>query len=312
MFSILLPSICNAEQTIKFAVIADHNDDFGGLERVLNFIATQDVNFMVVPGDYSASGSYYQYYENGGFNIVPGYYPELDDLYFVTGNHDNPPYGGEFFQNDIAPYYPKNGPTFSPEGTIFSFDRGDCHFVITNQYWNISDGGYTQEQLEWIRRDLTESNQSFKFVFGHEPAFPLDRHIGDSLDSEPEIRDSFWKILSENGVQAFFCGHTHHLSTILHDKVYQFDAGEVKSGHICAITVEVNAEIAKVRLYETTGSTPSDDPVFSISIDPYGYNDNRASAGFIEENKDPGTPQILFEGQHEESMCFISTAFGCE
>lgn len=140
--------------------------------------------------------------------------PDRQEIYYVLGNHDNPSSGETFFQDYIAPCYPNNGPSLSPEGTILSFDWGDCHFTITNQNWDYLTGGYTQEQLDWIEQDPEASNQPYKFVIGQEPAFPQHRHIG-SLDADPSMRDAFWQILVQEKVQAFFCGHTHFYSVVI-------------------------------------------------------------------------------------------------
>ena len=112
------------------------------------------------------------------------------------------------------------------------------------------------KQLKWIDQNLKASQQSYIFVFGHEPAFPLIRHVGDALDIDPSMRDEFWHILAENDVQAFFCGHTHHLSVIRSKGVYQIDSGEVTSTHLSIVLVEIDSETAIARLFETDGSIP--------------------------------------------------------
>jgi hypothetical protein len=127
---------------------------------------------------------------------------------------------------------------------------------MTNPYWNDLAGGYTQAQMEWIEKNLADSKQAFKFVVGHEPAFPQKRHVGDSLDADPNMRDRFWEILSENGTEIFFCGHSHNLSHLLSNGVYQIDAGEVRGNPLCATIVEVFADKAVVSSYKTKGETP--------------------------------------------------------
>lgn len=264
------------DQNIKFAVISDHKSDYAGLQNALTFIAEQKVDFIIVAGDFSPlSEACPSYYTPAGYEVLSEKEFDMQNIYFVMGNHDGEPYGHIFFQENIAPYYPENGPYGAPRGTIYSFDRGKAHFVITNQYWNHKEGGYTQEQLNWIEQDLKSSQQAFKFVIGHEPAFPMDRHVGDSLDIDPEMRDNFWALLSDNGVQAYFCGHTHHLSIIKSQGVYQIDSGEVATDHIAVVIVEINETMAIVRLYETKGSVPepADDNPTSTSLRDGGSND---------------------------------------
>ena len=242
----------------KFAVISDTRA--GALDNALEFIVSQKVEFIMLPGDFFYDAQdYYSHFVKYGFAVSPDIQPDRQNVYFVIGNHDAPPFGDDNFINRIAPYYPDNGPALAPRGTVFSFDRYNCHFVVTNQYWNDPKAGYTDEQLEWIRQDLAASNQDFKFVFGHEPAFPLDRHVGDSLDAEPVQRDVFWNVLAENGVQAFFCGHTHNLSHIINNGVYQIDNGEVRSSPVCVTLVDVTDDKATIKSYQTNGAVPEPD-----------------------------------------------------
>ena len=266
MFFFITEIIYAQDQKIKFAVIADHKKDYVGLEKALTFINEQEIDFLIVAGDFfPLRQAYTNYYSLRGFEISRENPPEMQNVYFVLGNHDRVPYGEIFFQEHIAPYYPENGPQNAPCGTIFSFNRGNAHFVVTNQYWNYEEGGYTNEQLNWIEKDLQASQQLFKFVIGHEPAFPIDRHVGNSLDLNPIMRDKFWKILADNGVQAFFCGHTHHLSVVKSQGVYQIDTGEVASDHLAITIFEINGPSAVARLYETKGSIPND-TIFNSSL----------------------------------------------
>lgn len=132
-----------------------------------------------------------------------------------------------------------NGPAGSAE-TTYSFDYGNAHFVVLNQYWNgttkskadISVGGdVVPELLAWLSADLAANTKPAVFVLGHEPAYPKTRHVGDSLDQNKAHRDAFWKLLESKGVQAYFCGHTHYYSKLQQPggKVWQIDAGSTRN-----------------------------------------------------------------------------------
>ena len=136
-----------------------------------------------------------------------------------------------------------------PVGTqrvCYTWDYGNAHFVAMNQYWNggttegtgtdiskddtAADGNVVAALRTWLANDLAANTKPFVFVFGHEPAFPQNRHIGDSLDKYPANRDAFWQVLEDADVQAYLVGHTHFYSAHLGDKngigdVWQFDAG---------------------------------------------------------------------------------------
>jgi len=281
-----------SDNNFKFAVISDHRDDLPGLQNALSFIAAQQVDFIIVPGDYSSlRETYNNGYAEMGFVVSSEKESNMQDVYYILGNHDDPASGSNFFQKMIAPYYPDNGPDDAHRGTIYSFDRGNAHFVATNQYWNYRSGGYTDAQLSWLKRDLHSSQQYFKFVIGHEPAYPMDRHVGNSLDADPEMRDRFWNILADNGVSAFLCGHTHHLSVIKNRGVYQINAGQVESNHISVVIVEINDTSAIVRLYETRGTTPeaADNP-FDASLEEANTGDQGYEVVFSSSITHPDNP----------------------
>lgn len=304
----------SSTQAAKFAVISDAWEM--GLDNVLEFIESQNVEFIIVAGDfYYDEQDYYSYFVKFGFEVKPDIEPDQQNVYFVLGNHDSPPSGDATFRNHIAPYYPENGPISAPQGTIFSFDRNNCHFVITNQYWNHGGGGYTSEQLYWIKQDLAASDQPFKFVFGHEPAFPLDRHVGDSLDADPVQRDLFWNILVENDVQAFFCGHTHNLSHILDQGVYQIDNGEVRPSVFCVTIVDVTRKEASIKSYRTV------DFLMERKLNSLQYDDSDSLIDPVVETdidldqkpESSDRVDILYDAPNEEdywdSFCFIGTIF---
>jgi energy-coupling factor transporter ATP-binding protein EcfA2 len=111
--------------------------------------------------------------------------------------------------------------------------------------------------LDWIEQDLASSQKPIKFVIGHEPAFPQYRHVGDSLDIDPQMRDDFWQILSDNNVTAYLCGHTHYIYSDLVDGVYQLDAGEARGDSLDVIIVDVVSTAATAHLFSTNGSVPT-------------------------------------------------------
>lgn len=120
-------------EDIRFAVISDHRDSFAGLENALDFIDSQNVDFIIVAGDFDPTDeNYVLHYSNHGYTVGPEHQTNRQEVYFVLGNHDVPPSGDAYFEFNIAPYYPANGPGSPPVGTIFSFNRGYSHFVVTN------------------------------------------------------------------------------------------------------------------------------------------------------------------------------------
>jgi hypothetical protein len=134
------------------------------------------------------------------------------------------------------PFIVRQGPT-GCENTTYSFDYGNAHFVMLNEYCDAgsdvgTDGDVADVLYNWLAADLAASTKPVKLVFGHEPAFPKGNHVGDSLDERPQTRDRFWSLLQSAGVQAYLCGHTHSYSTTLRPgtSLWQIDVGNAGNG----------------------------------------------------------------------------------
>ncbi|MBG0771450.1 MAG: metallophosphoesterase [Anaerolineaceae bacterium] len=164
--------------------------------------------------------------------------------YPLPGNHD---FGAsdyaflrdyDYDPNGAAePNIVNQGPDSCPH-TTYSFDYQNAHFVMLNVYctedspWGI-DGSITDTLYNWLKADLDATEQELIFVFGHEPAYPqpdeqtgLTSHLYESLDEYRQARDQFWQLLRDEGVIAYFCGHTHNYSAVQIDGVWQIEAGQ--------------------------------------------------------------------------------------
>jgi len=162
--------------------------------------------------------------------------------YPVTGNHESEtPEDMEWLRSyntggASLPGIVNTGPPGSIE-TTFSFEHGDTHFIVLNQYYDGTsdtgtDGDVADALHEWLVSDLGSNTKSIVLVFGHEPAWPQPdiengrlRHEDDSLNIHQANRDRFWNTLASAGVTAYICGHTHNYSRIKINGVWQIDAG---------------------------------------------------------------------------------------
>ena len=195
----------------------------------------------------------------GDFMIVPG---DLDPpdrvrlaldqvlgeeyvMYPVVGNHEldapeHMPYLRSYnADGDKLPGLVRTGPPGAVE-TCYSFDHGHAHFVVVNQYYDGqtdtgTDGDVGDALFAWLAQDLAENRRPIVFVIGHEPVVAMPdltngrvRHRGDSLDKYPENNHRFWSLLRDEGVLAYFCGHTHNASVARINGVWQIDAGHAR------------------------------------------------------------------------------------
>jgi hypothetical protein len=164
--------------------------------------------------------------------------------YPVVGNHEaetpsDMTWLREFYLDGKMPNLVESGPTNGFE-TSYSFDYGDVHFTVVNEYYDVAgdmvtDGDVPDALHTWLSNDLSDTIKPIKFVIGHEPAFPQPdmesgrlRHEDDSLNAHAANRDLFWQTLVNQGVTAYICGHTHNYSVYLHEGVLQIDVGHAR------------------------------------------------------------------------------------
>ncbi|MCK5851248.1 MAG: metallophosphoesterase, partial [Kiritimatiellae bacterium] len=189
----------------SFTAVADQRSEsvrFSSLCTAINTQLAGPGEFMINVGDEDPIPANRTVIDtNFGENFV--WYP-------VIGNHEaETPTDMAWLRNE---YHNANGTVRTPlknltnqdgpettKETNYTFDHGNAHFVIMNQYWNGSsdigtDGDVVPDLLTWLSEDLAQNTKPIVFVFGHEPAFPFNRHIGDSLDKYPTNRDAFWAV----------------------------------------------------------------------------------------------------------------------
>lgn len=89
----------------------------------------------------------------------------------------------------------------------WSFDYGDVHFLGLDVNALTGEDVMTlmQEQVEWARADLADSNALFKVVFFHYPIYSSTWEGGVN----ESLRELWEPIFLENGVDVVFNGHMH-------------------------------------------------------------------------------------------------------
>jgi len=213
-----------ARAEFRFTVTSDpqsFNAEFSEVLAAVNDVVGGPGAFHVTTGDmifFSGDISLARDVVDERFGSDYPWYPAI-------GNHDvadvdwlrNEYHNGNGVRTPLKDRTNQDGPAGALE-TTFTWDYVNAHFVFLNLFWDGSsdtgtDGDVVPELYEWLANDLTANQQQFTFVFGHEPAFPYNRHVGDSLDQYPAHRDLFWQLLEENDVTAYLCGHTHFYST---------------------------------------------------------------------------------------------------
>jgi len=266
-----------------FTVTADCREEKANLATVLDAI-TANVGtpaFHVSAGDidrtvpetrdeftsqFGADFIWYPIVGNHEAEYSPG--NGYDDIEWIreeyTSGHDG--------RTALRTFTNEDGPSTCLE-TTYTWEYENAFFIALNEYWDgtsdvaLSDEGQIIDALNvWLEDRLAANTQPFIFVFGHEPAFPQNRHTNDSLNDNETTRDAFWQLLDDYGVQAYFCGHTHVYSKYQEPgfDVLQFDVGNSGNDSTdCSdcpdgqtfVHVEVNSDSAVIKVYRNNSGT---------------------------------------------------------
>jgi len=144
-------------------------------------------------------------YFNVGDVVYSGEYREYVDfvrvtsairgpLFIAMGNHEDTI--GVEGQENFLHFFGK---------LFYSFNYGNSHFVVLNA--NIVGHRYTlsEEQIQWLERDLEEhSDAEHTFVFIHQPVYKYAHGLED-----PGVEERLKRIFEEHGVDCVFQGHEH-------------------------------------------------------------------------------------------------------
>ena len=272
----------------------------------------------------------------GDFMISPGDIDPLEDVYWTitavlgqdyvwypaVGNHELPGNGHEDREGDNMKWLNRYdygdvnpGPAGSPV-TTYSFDYENAHFTVLNEYSDVDGDDVTSGDIpdhlyDWLEADLQATEKTHVFVIGHEPAYPQPdadngrvRHLGDSLDQYPATRDRFWRLLKDQGVRAYICGHTHNYSTVMLDGVWQVDAGHARGRG------DTGARSTFLMVHVDGGTVAVDAYRDSYGNGPYALTDTVTLTGIytVHLGIDPDTGDDVFPQETAEDAHLTGAA----
>jgi len=267
-----------------FTVTADprgSHTNFGNTLQAINTYMGGPGVFHVTVGDFDNTVPENRAVIDTKFGVAAIWYPIIgnheeetgEDMQWLRAEYDN----GNGVRTALKTYTNQDGPTGTVR-TTYSWGYGNAHFVALNEYWNggttegtgtdiskddtAANGDVVAALRSWLAADLAANTKPAVFIFGHEPAFPENRHVGDSLDGHPANRDAFWSLLETENVLAYLVGHTHIYSTHLGDKdgigdVWQIDVGnagnDTDSDGLTFLDVRVTNTLVYYSVYNNSG-----------------------------------------------------------
>ncbi len=162
--------------------------------------------------------------------------------------------------------------------SYFSFEVDGCLFLI------LDTDAWSQEQCLWVERVLkagVKKGFQHTFVFGHHPIWPVARQFFTHL----EFHKNMVRILDDFDVDAYFCGHTHNQSVILHRTqglpVFQF------MGAMIGVSDEPPLALNQVQAF-----LPGEDDLLACWP---GYLENTAPGWFMVK---VGAQEVVAEWHH--------------
>ena len=190
-------------------------------KAVARAVKEADVDFILHTGDMVQSGKEDALWREMLYSPVLRSTPVMP----ISGNHEYwKSYGSQDGLNETCRHYNITLPAQDVKnGMYYSFDRGDCHFIMLNS-GDIPDGILWQEQLEWLKKDLSESQAKWTIVGIHEPLYSLGKY-GSNPDKNANA------LLMQRELQPILTGRVD-LVLQGHDHMVQYTYPLDKDGNV--------------------------------------------------------------------------------
>jgi hypothetical protein len=106
-----------------------------------------------------------------------------------------------------------------PDSASYFMDWQNVRFIAVDAYRTLGEGGIINAAgCAWVENLITDAPAAIEHIFicFHQPVFPRHRHVGESFDENPVLRDAFWNMLvrHRDRVRAVFVAHTHYYSRL--------------------------------------------------------------------------------------------------
>ncbi|HEU5011855.1 MAG TPA: metallophosphoesterase, partial [Roseiflexaceae bacterium] len=207
----------------RLAVFGDSGD--GSQDQINVATRLQQVNpdIAVHVGDIIYNEATYDGFETKYFQI----YKDLIKRVWIApamGNHDVTYNNGKSFTDVFV--NPPNATNPAERELYYSFDYGNAHFTVLNNYFSMTTVG--SAQYNWLQNDLASTNQFWKFVVFHVPAYATNS-LQQPKDNAGTVQNLV-PLFEQYHVNVVVNGHYHYyerMYPLLGGQVSTIDAGGI-------------------------------------------------------------------------------------
>ena len=186
-----------------FLAFGDFGRDGSSQKRLRDQMLRDTFSFILTTGDNAYKDGRYDQFDQNVFQIYGDIFKRYA-IFPTLGNHD-------YHENDGAPYLdlfdlPDNAWRPADIERYYSFDYGNAHFVglDSNTPLDEADSTASDDMLDWLRNDLSQTTQRWKIVAFHHAAYSTGKHGSDS-----RVQSMLVPIFEEYGVNLVLNGHDH-------------------------------------------------------------------------------------------------------
>ncbi len=124
----------------------------------------------------------------------------------TAGNHEAM---GEYALDNY--YYLSEETTpaqFTDQGTYYSYDYNNAHFIVLNTNYTNDDGTLADTQINWLKEDVANAaDADWRILQMHESIFSQGPHYSES--SIEALREQLLKLMLELDIDLVLSGHDH-------------------------------------------------------------------------------------------------------
>ena len=209
--------------TFRFAVFGDSGDGSQNQKDVATRLLQVQPNLALHAGDIVYPEASYGLFEANYFKIYKDF---LKSTWLAPsmGNKDVMYNNGKSFTDVFV--NPTNAALDSHKELYYSFDYGNAHFTVLNNFFGMANVG--SAQYNWMVNDLATTNKFWKFVVFHQPPYTTD--TSQQLRTNDAVVNNLVPLFEKYNVDIVFGGHWHYYERfhpMLGGKVSTIGAGGV-------------------------------------------------------------------------------------